>query len=112
MLTMLAGHGCASWLPEAHKLDIVQGNTITPEQVSWLQPGIPKADVRAALGAPVLQDPFHDQRWDYIFRHLPGNDDPQQSRLTLYFEDDVLIKIDDSEYIDPDLILPPPDFEE
>lgn len=105
---LIASISCASWLPEAHKLEITQGNVITPDQVKQLQPGMPKADVRTLLGIPVLQDPFHDQRWDYIFRYLPGNEASQQSRLTLHFENDVLERIDDSDYIDPDTILPPP----
>ena len=109
--TLLTLGACAAWLPEAHKLDITQGNAIKPSQRQALRLGMPKAEVRALLGIPVLQDPFHDQRWDYIFRYLPGNAAPQQSRLTLFFEDDVLVRIDDSDYIDPDTILPPPTIE-
>ncbi len=102
---------CASWLPEAHKLDITQGNAITPKQLEQLKVGMPKADVRALLGVAVLQDPFHDQRWDYIFRYIPGKAPAKQSRLTLFFKDDVLVRIDDSDYIDPDTILPPPSID-
>ncbi len=110
-LLALSLAACSSWLPEAHKLDITQGNAIKPDQVKMLRAGMPKAEVRALLGIPVLQDPFHDQRWDYIFRYLPGNKPPKQSRLTLYFVNDVLVEIDDSDYIDPDTILPPPTIE-
>jgi outer membrane protein assembly factor BamE len=108
---VLSLFACASWLPEAHKLKITQGNAVKPSQLSQLKPGMPKAEVRALLGVPVLQDPFHEQRWDYIFRYLPGKKAPQQSRLTLHFEEDVLVKIDDSDYVDPDKILPPPTLE-
>ena len=112
LILALAISACASWLPEAHKLKITQGNVIKPSQVSALKTGMPKAEVRALLGVPVLEDPFHDQRWDYIFRYLPGKVAPTQSRLTLHFEDDILVKIDDSDYLDPDKILPPPTWEE
>ncbi len=111
LLITLGLSACANWLPEAHKLDITQGNAIKPSQVKALKTGMPKAKVRALLGIPVLQDPFHDQRWDYIFRYLPGDAPARQSRLTLFFDDDVLMRIDDSEYIDPDTILPPPKIE-
>lgn len=111
LFVLLSLSACASWLPEAHKLDITQGNALKPELVEQLHAGMPKADVRALLGVPVLQDPFHDQRWDYIFRYLPGKDEAKQSRLTLFFKDDLLQRIDDSEYIDPDKILPPPTIE-
>lgn len=111
MATALSQVACSSWLPEAHKLEFTQGNAIKPEQVKALRPGMPKAEVRALLGLPVLQDPFHNQRWDYIFRYLPGKAEARQSRLTLYFDNDVLREIDDSDYIDPDTILPPPTIE-
>ena len=107
-IILLALSACSSWLPDAHKLDITQGNVIQPEQLAELSPGQPKAVVRRLLGEPVLQDPFHDQRWDYILRHLPGDEAVEQSRLTLYFENDILTRIDDSLYRDPDSMLPPP----
>ena len=108
---MIQVSACSSWLPDPYRLEFVQGNAITPEQVEQLREGMPKARVRTLLGLPVLQDPFHDQRWDYIFRYLPDGDNAQQSRLTLFFDDDILVRIDQSEYRDPETILPPPKIE-
>jgi len=92
---------CTDWLPEAHKLDIQQGNTIKLEQVESLEIGMTKSEVRKIMGSPMLSDPFHSQRWDYIYRFIPNKGFERKSLLTLYFEDDVLVKIDDSEYIEP-----------
>jgi len=93
--------GCAEWLPEAHKLDLQQGNTIKREQLKQLQTGMTKTQVRAILGDPMLADPFHNQRWDYIYRYIPGQGFERKSRLTLFFENDILTTIDDSEYVEP-----------
>ena len=92
---------CAQWLPEAHKLDIHQGNTVKLEQLESIEIGMTKSDVRKIMGSPLLSDPFHDQRWDYIYRFIPNKGFERKSLLTLYFENDILVKIDDSQYVEP-----------
>lgn len=92
---------CADWLPEAHRLDLQQGNNIKLEQLEGIEIGMSKTDVRKIMGSPMLSDPFHNQRWDYIYRFIPNKGFERKSLLTLYFEDDVLIKIDDSKYVEP-----------
>jgi len=98
---VLALNACAEWLPEAHKLDLQQGNSVKLEQLEAISIGMTKTEVRKIMGSPMLSDPFHDQRWDYIYRFIPNKGFERKSLLTLYFEDDVLVKIDDSEYIEP-----------
>jgi len=92
---------CVSWLPEPHKLDLQQGNTVKLEQLESIEIGMTKLEVRKIMGSPMLADPFHTQRWDYIYRFIPNKGFERKSLLTLYFKDDVLIKIDDSEYVEP-----------
>ena len=92
---------CADWLPDAHRLDIQQGNTVKLEQLEGIEIGMTKSDVRKIMGSPMLSDPFHDQRWDYIYRFVPNKGFERKSLLTLYFENDMLIRIDDSQYVEP-----------
>ena len=92
---------CAGWLPDAHRLDIQQGNTVKLEQLEGIEIGMTKSDVRKIMGSPMLSDPFHDQRWDYIYRFVPNKGFERKSLLTLYFENDMLIRIDDSQYVEP-----------
>ena len=99
--SLLFVSACADWLPEAHRLDLQQGNTIKLEQLEAIEIGMTKAEVRKIMGSPMLSDPFHNQRWDYIYRFIPNKGFERKSLLTLYFEDDVLIEIDDSEYGEP-----------
>jgi outer membrane protein assembly factor BamE len=98
---ILASSGCAEWLPDAHRLDLQQGNTIKLEQLESIQLGMTKDEVRKIMGSPMLSDPFHEERWDYIYRFIPNKGFERKSLLTLYFADDKLIKIDDSKYIEP-----------
>jgi outer membrane protein assembly factor BamE len=92
---------CASWLPEPHKVDLKTGNTVKLEQREALSIGMTKLEVQKVMGSPVLADPFHNQRWDYIYRFVPNKGFVRKSLLTLYFEDDVLVRIDDSQYVEP-----------
>ena len=92
---------CTQWLPDAHRLDLQQGNTIKLEQREAIEIGMTKAEVRKIMGSPMLSDPFHAQRWDYIYRFIPNKGFERKSLLTLYFEDEKLIMIDDSKYVEP-----------
>lgn len=98
---------CASWLPDAHRIDILQGNVIKREDLDRVHTGMKKSEITPVLGTPMISDPFHAERWDYIYRHIPGRGEIKQSRITLFFEADVLVRIDDSEYIEPEPDIKP-----
>lgn len=83
---------------EPHRIDIQQGNKVTPENFAKLKTGMTRNQVIFVLGTPLLKDPFHEGRWDYIFYLKPGNQEVRQSRLTLYFDGDTLVRIDDNDY--------------
>jgi outer membrane protein assembly factor BamE len=50
-----------------YRIEIVQGNAVTKEQAGAVRPGMSREQVQAILGTPMLADPFHAQRWDYVF---------------------------------------------
>jgi outer membrane protein assembly factor BamE len=71
-----------------YKMDIQQGNTITPEQASELELGMTQAQVRAILGIPLLEDPFSPGRWDYVYQLQQKGELVEQRRLTVFFDED------------------------
>ena len=77
-LIMLLG-GCA------HKIEIQQGNVVTQDQLNQLRPGLERRQVRALLGAPLLSDPFHPDRWDYYYSMSRGEELNNRYRLTIFF---------------------------
>ncbi len=102
LLTLLLA-SCGSYsLPSsltsdsAYKMDIRQGNLVTTEMRNTIKPGMSRAQVRYALGTPMIMDVFHANRWDYVYRLEQGRKLLNQQRLTLYFEGDTLVRIDDS----------------
>ena len=96
---------CASWLPDAHRQDVVQGNEIKRETLNKIHLGMKKSEITPLIGNPTLKDPFHTNRWDYIYIVVPGRDQAEQSRVTLYFKGDELIKMDDSEFKEIESII-------
>jgi outer membrane protein assembly factor BamE len=78
-----------------HKIEIRQGNLITPEMRERLRPGMTRPQVRAVLGTPLVSDPFHANRWDYVYRHEQDGRMVDNQRLTLHFDGDRLARIDD-----------------
>ena len=77
-----------------HRIDVQQGNVVEQEQVDQLKPGMTKRQVRFLLGTPLVADPFHDQRWDYLYHFKPGGGESEQRRLTLRFQDDKLLLLE------------------
>nr|MDP2191857.1 outer membrane protein assembly factor BamE [Rhodoferax sp.] len=73
-----------------YKVEIVQGNFVSKEQVELLKPGMPRVQVRELLGTPLLASVFHADRWDYVFTLKRQNAEPQALKLTVFFKNDVL----------------------
>lgn len=82
--------------PEVYKMDIRQGNYVTAEMRDKLKVGMTRAQVRYVLGTPMISDAFHANRWDYAYRLEHRREVVEQQRLTVYFEGDSLVRIDDS----------------
>ena len=87
----LAAAACG---PFVYKIDVQQGNVVTQEAVSQLKPGMTKAEVRQALGTPLLADVFHANRWDYYFSTAKGGRARERTVLSLYFKDEKLVQIE------------------
>ena len=79
-----------------YKVEIRQGNLITPDMRAKLKLGMTQAQVKAVLGAPLINDAYHTNRWDYVYRLETRGDLVENQRLTLYFAKDVLKRIDDA----------------
>ncbi len=79
-------------LPFVYRPQILQGNLITQDNVNQLRPGMHKKQVQLVMGTALIQDIFHDNRWDYYYGMGIGHIELEK-HLTLYFEDDLLVRI-------------------
>jgi outer membrane protein assembly factor BamE len=86
-----------------YKQPIYQGNLVDSGDVAQLQAGMNRQQVAALLGTPSIQDPFHQERWDYTASQRTGRaGDTEVRNLTLWFEGDVLAKWDGDHFADQD----------
>jgi len=73
-----------------------------------LKPGMEKHQVRFIMGTPTIIDPFHPERWDYIYIYTEGSSLRQERHLALYFEDEKLAYLEGD--VKTSLHKPPDDF--
>ena len=71
MVLWLSGCAVERYFLE-YRINVQQGNLIEQKQIAQLRPGMTRDQVRYVLGTPLLQDPFHADRWDYVYRFEDG----------------------------------------
>lgn len=88
--------GCeGTRLPPVFKINIQQGNIVTEDMLAKLEPGMTRTQVNYVLGSPVLQDPYHPERWNYVYTlklgHAADNQDQYREQfITVIFDGDGL----------------------
>jgi outer membrane protein assembly factor BamE len=88
---LLSLSGCSYF--QVHRMDIEQGNIVSADAVSHIHIGMTQADVKSALGEPVLSNVFDPNRLDYVYTYKPGNGKSVEKYLTLIFRNDRLTEI-------------------
>lgn len=79
---------------EPYRMEIVQGNVVSREQLEALSNGASRAQVAAVLGTPLLTSAFHADRWVYAFSLQQQGKPAQLRQVTVFFKDDRLDRID------------------
>ena len=85
-----------------------QGNVVTEEMVEKLKPGMTKSQVLFVLGSPLILDAFRDNRWDYVYLFREKGELIEQKRMAVFFEDDMLVNIENHLSFSKDPIKPKP----
>ena len=73
---------------QVYRPDLQQGQQIERENVDKIQQGMEPAEVLEILGTPLVVDPFHRNRWDYVYYLL--NEDREvvtEANVTIHFFD-------------------------
>lgn len=66
-----------------------QGNLLDQEDVDQVEVGMTRSQVRFLLGTPMIADPFHEDRWDYVYFLRIGRDKARAKRwISVFFEGD------------------------
>ncbi len=90
-LALLATVGCV----HTYKTEIQQGNVITQEMIDKLKPGMTKSQVRFVLGTTLITDPFHPERWDYVYVYKKDVSAPAETKqFTVIFNGDSMARVE------------------
>ncbi len=87
--TSIGNASPVNWITP-YRMDVIQGNFISKEQVELLKPGMPKTQVRDVLGTPLLASIFHADRWDYVFTLRRQGIASQVFKYSVFFKGDQL----------------------
>jgi outer membrane protein assembly factor BamE len=80
-----------------YKVEVVQGNFVSREQVAALKPGMSRQQVRDILGTPLVTDIFHADRWDYVFTLRQQGVLKQERRLAVFFKGETFDRVEGDE---------------
>ena len=97
-IALALGGGCV------YRANIAQGNLLKEEDLAQLEVGMTRNQVRFLLGTPMVTDPFHHSRWDYVYYIKLGRRDAIGKRwVSVFFVDDVVSEIRRDQELDPGL---------
>jgi outer membrane protein assembly factor BamE len=98
LATLAVSSGCV------YRLNIAQGNLVEQEDLDQVEVGMTRNQVRFLLGTPMVDDPFHKDRWDYVYYLKVGREDATFKRwVSVVFEDEVVSEIRKDQDLSPKL---------
>ena len=87
-----------------YRANMAQGNLIKQEDLDQAEIGMTRNQIRFLLGTPMIDDPFHKDRWDYVYYLKIGRKDAGQKRwVSVLFDDDRVSEIRKDQELDPKL---------
>ena len=98
LVALTLGTGCV------YRANIAQGNLVKEEDVAQPEVGMTRNQVRFLLGTPMVADPFHRERWDYVYYLKIGRRDAVAKLwVSIMFDEDVVSEIRRDQELDPGL---------
>ena len=97
-LALVASGGCV------YQANLAQGNLLKQEDLDQVEIGMTRNQVRFLLGTPMIDDPFHLDRWDYVYFIRVGRNPASFKRwVSIYFTGDTVREMVDGQELSPDL---------
>ena len=84
------------------RIDIQQGNLLEESVIDQVAVGMTRSQVQFLLGSPMVDDSFHENRWDYTYYFKQGRSQEVERRwFIVYFEADRVVDLDKNALIEP-----------
>ncbi len=98
LFVLFAAGGCV------YQANLSQGNVIKQDDLDQVEVGMTRNQVRFLLGTPMIEDPFHEDRWEYVYFVKIGRDDAIFKRwISILFNGDRVSEIIDGQELSPNL---------
>lgn len=98
LAALLGSTGCV------YRANISQGNIVEEEDLDQVELEMTRNQVRFLLGTPMVDDPFHADRWDYVYYIKIGRNRASAKRwVSIFFENDAVVEIRREQDLNPDL---------
>jgi len=98
LTAVLSATGCV------YRANMSQGNIVIEEDLDQVELGMTRNQIRFLLGTPMIDDPFHLHRWDYVYYVKIGRRDATAKRwVSILFADDVVSEIRRNQELNPNL---------
>lgn len=91
---LLLGAALVTGCGVIYKVDVYQGNLLETDEVEQLKPGMSKRQVALLIGSPAINDPFHQERWDYVASVRKDGGEMEVKNLVLHFDGDTLARVE------------------
>ncbi len=104
LLMILSLLGLALTSGCVYRQNISQGNIVKQEDLDQAEVGMTRNQIRFLLGTPMIDDPFHHGRWDYVYYLKLGRQDVSFTRwVSIIFVDDKVTEIRKDQELDPNI---------
>ena len=95
---LLLASGCV------YQAALSQGNLLDQEDVDQVAVGMTRGQVRFLLGTPMIDDPFHENQWDYVYYLRIGRDKAIFKRwVSVHFDGETVSEVVVDQELRPDL---------
>ncbi len=92
LIVLASLQACSSWI---YRIDIPQGNYLDQKDVDKLRIQMTKEQVIYILGQPVVNDPFNQDKWYYVYTMKRGmSDEHIRKELIIYFDAGKISKVE------------------
>ncbi len=78
-----------------YRINVQQGNLLEEDTIDEVEVGMTRSQVQFLLGTPMVDDPFHRDRWDYAYYLRLGRADEVETRwLSVHFNGDRVTRLE------------------
>lgn len=103
-ISVLLGFALTASSACVYQANLAQGNLLKQEDLDQVEVGMTRTQVRFLLGTPMIDDPFHLDRWDYVYYVRIGRNSASFKRwVSIYFADDAVSEMVDGRELNPNL---------